>query len=78
VRIRGIGSINSSKAPLFIVDGIPTADALNILSPSMIESVTVLKDASSAAIYGARVQQWHCTHNYKKGSRRQNSISVSG
>jgi len=54
VRIRGAGSINSSNNPLYIVDGIPAADALNILSPSDIENITVLKDASAAAIYGSR------------------------
>ena len=42
VRIRGAGSINSSNSPLYIVDGIPTADALKILSPGDIENISVL------------------------------------
>jgi len=54
VRIRGIGSISSGNEPLYIVDGIPVEGALNNLSPSEIESMTILKDASSAAIYGSR------------------------
>ncbi|MFO7617134.1 MAG: TonB-dependent receptor, partial [Bacteroidales bacterium] len=54
VRIRGTGSINSSNDPLYIVDGIPVVDALNILSPGDIENISVLKDASAAAIYGSR------------------------
>ncbi len=54
VRIRGVGSINSSNDPLYIVDGVPTTDALRTLSPNDIESISVLKDAASAAIYGAR------------------------
>jgi len=48
VRIRGAGSISSSNDPLYIVDGIPTSDALKILSPGDIENITVLKDASAA------------------------------
>ncbi|MFA5217708.1 MAG: TonB-dependent receptor [Bacteroidales bacterium] len=54
VRIRGTGSINSSNNPLYIVDGIPVVDALNVLSPGDIEKISVLKDASAAAIYGSR------------------------
>ena len=50
VRIRGIGSFNSSQDPLFIVDGVPTNMALNSLNMNDIESMQVLKDASSASI----------------------------
>jgi len=78
VRIRGIGSISSSNAPLFIVDGIPTADALNILSPSMIESVTVLKDASSAAIYGARANNGIVLITTKKGAEDKTVFQYQG
>ena len=53
VRIRGIGTINDND-PLYIVDGIPTKDAVNSLSPSDIASISILKDASAASIYGAR------------------------
>lgn len=52
VRIRGTGTINNSD-PLFIVDGVPVG-GLDFLNPSDIESVNILKDAASAAIYGAR------------------------
>jgi TonB-dependent starch-binding outer membrane protein SusC len=52
IRIRGIGTINNAN-PLFIIDGVPTGPGNN-LNPNDIESITVLKDASSAAIYGAR------------------------
>lgn len=54
VRIRGVNSISLSNDPLYIVDGIPVEGALNNLSPNEIESMSVLKDASSAAIYGSR------------------------
>lgn len=52
IRIRGLGSINNSD-PLFIVDGIPSG-GIDYLNPNDIESISVLKDAASAAIYGAR------------------------
>jgi len=53
VRIRGSGSLNSSNQPLYVVDGLPT-DNITSISPQDILTVTVLKDASAAAIYGAR------------------------
>jgi TonB-dependent SusC/RagA subfamily outer membrane receptor len=52
VRIRGVGTINNSN-PLYLVDGMPVDD-INNINPSDIESVEVLKDAASAAIYGTR------------------------
>lgn len=51
MRVRGATSINAGNEPLYVVDGVPTTDTKTI-SPSEIESITVLKDASSAAIYG--------------------------
>ena len=54
IRIRGFGSINADSNPLYVVDGIPYDGALNSINPSDIESMSVLKDASAAALYGAR------------------------
>lgn len=55
VRIRGISSITAGTEPLYVVDGLPLEDFnLNMINPQDIESVEVLKDASSAAIYGSR------------------------
>ncbi len=54
IRIRGVGSINSSNTPLFVVDGVPFDGDLSSLNPSDIESMVVLKDAASAALYGSR------------------------
>ena len=54
IRIRGISSINAGNSPLVIVDGTPYDGDLNNISPSDIESMTVLKDAASNALYGAR------------------------
>ena len=54
IRIRGYGSINASSAPLYVVDGIPFDGTLSSINPSDIESMTILKDASAGALYGAR------------------------
>lgn len=52
--VRGRGSITQSGSPLYIVDGIQLENALSVLSPQDIENITVLKDAASTAIYGAK------------------------
>ena len=54
VRIRGVGSINAGTDPLYVVDGVPYDGDLSSISSSDIESMTVLKDAASTALYGAR------------------------
>lgn len=54
VRIRGVGSINAGTDPLYVVDGIPFDGDLSSINSSDIESMTVLKDAASTALYGAR------------------------
>lgn len=53
-RIRGVGSLNAGRDPLIVLDGVPYESGLNNLNPNDVESVTVLKDAASTAIYGAR------------------------
>ena len=52
--IRGIGTMSASSAPLYVVDGVPYGGDLNNINPSDIESMTVLKDAASNSLYGAR------------------------
>lgn len=52
--IRGIGSINAVTSPLYVVDGVPFEGNINSLNPNDIESMSVLKDASASALYGAR------------------------
>jgi TonB-dependent SusC/RagA subfamily outer membrane receptor len=54
IRIRGFGSVNGNRDPLYVVDGVPFAGSLNSINPSDIESTTVLKDAAATAIYGSR------------------------
>ncbi|MFH1118308.1 MAG: TonB-dependent receptor [Bacteroidota bacterium] len=78
VRIRGAGSINSSNNPLYIVDGIPSVDALKILSPGDIENITVLKDASAAAIYGSRANNGVVLITTKKGVKGKTRVTYRG
>lgn len=78
VRIRGSGSINSSNDPLYIVDGIPTSDALKILSPGDIENITVLKDASASAIYGSRANNGVVLITTKKGVKGKTKVTYRG
>ena len=54
IRIRGIGSMSASNAPLYIVDGMPFDGALSDINPNDVESMSILKDAAASAIYGAR------------------------
>lgn len=53
IRVRGVGSINASSDPLYVIDGFPAANDV-FINPNDIESISVLKDAASAAIYGSR------------------------
>ena len=69
VRIRGIGSFNSSQDPLYIVDGVPTTRALNSLNANDIESMQVLKDAASASIYGSRASNGVIIITTKRGKK---------
>lgn len=78
VRIRGAGSINSGNDPLYIVDGIPTNDALKLLSPGDIENITVLKDASAAAIYGSRANNGVVLITTKKGVKGKTKVTYRG
>lgn len=77
VRIRGVGTINDNN-PLFIIDGIPTKDGINFLSSNDIESIVVLKDASSAAIYGARASNGVVLVTTKAGKRGKAQFNYSG
>ncbi|MCF0174196.1 MAG: SusC/RagA family TonB-linked outer membrane protein, partial [Bacteroidales bacterium] len=67
-QIRGTNSINSGTAPLFILDGVPiSSNDFNTISPNDIESVSVLKDASSSSIYGARAANGVIVITTKRG-----------
>ena len=80
VRIRGIGSFNSSQDPLFIIDGVPTTTNLNTLNMNDIESMQVLKDAASASIYGSRAANGVIiitTRSGKKGEKVKVDFSTN-
>lgn len=76
VTIRGLGTIGNSN-PLYIIDGVPNGD-INLLNPSDIESVDVLKDAASAAIYGARASNGVILITTKQGKKGKASIQYDG
>ena len=82
VRIRGASSIASSNDPLYVVDGVPVGEgnyAIAYLSPNDIESMSILKDASSAAIYGSRAANGVVLITTKQGKvSRGPQINFSG
>lgn len=75
-RIRGISSINAGKAPLIVLDGAPYDGDWNSINPSDVASVTVLKDAASNALYGARGANGVIIVTTKKGDKSRTSISL--
>jgi len=67
IRIRGIGTVNGSSSPLYILDGVPYGGNISDLNPQDIESMSVLKDAASAALYGNRASNGVILITTKKG-----------
>lgn len=76
IRVRGMSTANSSNDPLYIVDGVPT-DNINIINPSDIETMQVLKDAASASIYGSRAANGVIIITTKHGKGDRLSINVN-
>ena len=68
IRIRGIGSMSASSAPLIVVDGVPYEGSISDINPNDVESMSVLKDASASAIYGHRGANGVVLITTKKGS----------
>lgn len=75
-RIRGISSINAGNNPLIILDGAPYDGEWNSINPSDVASVTVLKDAASNALYGARGANGVIIVTTKKGDKSRTTISL--
>ena len=75
IRVRGISSINAGLEPLIIVDGAPFDGDMNNIAPSDIESMTVLKDAASNALYGARGANGVIMITTKRGKQGQAVVS---
>ena len=86
IRIRGSASLNASNDPLIVIDGVPVAQGaggamsnpLDLLNPNDIESFTVLKDASSSAIYGSRASNGVIIITTKKGIGSRPQVSYTG
>jgi len=76
VTVRGLGTIGDS-APLYVIDGIAGGD-INVLNPSDIESIDVLKDAASAAIYGARAANGVILVTTRQGKSGKPQLSYDG
>ncbi len=84
IRIRGGASLNASNDPLIIIDGLPvdggaagSANPLNLINPNDIESFTILKDPSSAAIYGSRASNGVIIITTKKGKKGKTRLNFS-
>ena len=86
IRIRGAASLNASNDPLVVIDGVPVAQGaggamsnpLDLLNPNDIESFSVLKDASAAAIYGSRASNGVILITTKKGVGQRPQVSYNG
>ena len=76
IRIRGISTITAGSEPLYIVDGVPTT-SINEINPTDIESISILKDASSAAIYGASGSNGVVLITTKRGSNQATKVNFN-
>jgi len=77
IRIRGIGSINASSSPLYVLNGFPYDGSISSISPDDIESLTVLKDAAASALYGSRAANGVIMITTKKGARGRSTVSAT-
>ena len=91
IRIRGIGSMNASNEPLYVIDGVPVVsgdagqlsdytyasnNVMNTINPADIESITILKDAAASSLYGSRAANGVVLITTKKGKRGKPSITL--
>lgn len=77
VNIRGIGSIDASSSPLYVVDGVPYSGYINAINPNDIASISVLKDAAANALYGHRGANGVVMITTKKGSQKGLQVSLN-
>lgn len=77
IRIRGQASLTAGNDPLYVVDGFPITGDISSLNPNEIESISVLKDASSAALYGSRAANGVILVTTKRGKMGKTAISVA-
>ncbi|MFL5743732.1 MAG: SusC/RagA family TonB-linked outer membrane protein [Niastella sp.] len=77
IRIRGVGSINASSAPLFVVDGAPYEGDINALDPADIAAISILKDATAANLYGSRAANGVIIITTKQGKKGDAVINAT-
>ena len=75
--IRGVSTINASKSPLIVLDGLPIEGSIADINPYEVDNITVLKDAAAAAIYGARAANGVIVITTKKAREKGVSVSFS-
>lgn len=78
IQIRGISSMSGNTTPLYVVDGMPYDGTLNSISPSDIESMTVLKDAAASSLYGSRAANGVLVITTKKGKSGKPTLNFRG
>ncbi|MGB2846143.1 MAG: TonB-dependent receptor plug domain-containing protein, partial [Saprospiraceae bacterium] len=76
IRVRGFGSVNASNAPLFVVDGVPFSGNVANINADDVESISILKDAASTALYGSRAANGVVMITTKKGKIGHNNVSL--
>lgn len=76
IRIRGFGSYNASSEPLYVVDGVPYSGAIGNINTEDVESISILKDAASTALYGARAANGVVMITTKKGKSNRSEINL--
>lgn len=76
IRIRGVGTVNGSTSPLYVLDGVPFGGNITDLNPADIESISVLKDAASAALYGNRASNGVILITSKQGKQGRVSVNL--
>lgn len=78
IRVRGFGSINASNDALYVVDGVPFSGGSSNINPDDIESISILKDASTTAIYGSRGANGVVLITTKRGKEGKNNLNFHG
>lgn len=78
IRIRGIGSVNGNRSPLYVVDGVPFSGNISAINPADIATLTVLKDAAATSIYGSRGANGVIVVTTRSGKSKASFIEVEG
>lgn len=77
IMIRGVGSVNATSAPLYVLNGVPYDGSISAIATDDIESVTILKDAAAAALYGSRAANGVVMITTKKGKKGRSNVTAT-